>query len=114
MMPTQLTVLTRASASSARMSPVLYSIMMRIPSIIPIGTNFDCRAMGCRVQRRFYLLCNPERLNAYTADETPGERAMHQEFSLLPFFQLRRAKIDGCDGWPVYFAEIGQPVSELR
>src|SRR5688572_6607280 len=91
--PTQFTVLTKASASAARMLPVLYSIMSDAPSVVPGWQDFHPRPMGDTVHYPINLHPYGRRSHTDSRDERPGKVAVNQELGLLAFLHCRRSKI---------------------
>ena len=103
MMPTQLTVLTSASASALKMSPVLNSIMSS-PLVVPVSFDLDQRAM-CRALhgiRNRLNVCLRIRTDAF--HEMPREGVFDQKFRLLSFFTAP-CPLVCLDGVPVDFAQ---------
>src|SRR5229473_8713978 len=93
MMPTQLTVLTSASASALKMSPILNSIIAMFPSVVPVSSYFDPRPMGRALDGIRHERHDALRVNSDAFHQMPGECALDQEFRLLPFLDGPRNPI---------------------
>src|SRR5262249_49764321 len=88
MMPTQLTVLTSASTSAVRMSPVVNLIMR--PSIVPVAADFDGWPVLSALHRIGDLLHHSCRINADSLNKVPREATLVQELGLFAFLDLPR------------------------
>src|SRR5712691_3896098 len=115
MIPTQLTVLTSASASACKMSPVRYSIMAS-PAllIIPVAPDFDPRLVRSSTNRIGDLLRKSLRVRTNPFDQFPGKETLQQKFGLLSVLQLALPPIRG-DRLPVDLIKLAQiaPVFEI-
>src|SRR6185437_3652804 len=114
MIPTQLTVLTIASASAVRISPVLDSIIAIAPLVIPCRPDLD----PWPVRDALHGVGHPGRdalgMDADPLDKAPGEGLLDKEFGLLPLLHVRRAEIGRRHRVPIDFVQAIQPRAELR
>src|SRR2546422_10538923 len=115
MKPMQFTVLTRASASSSRMLPVLYSIISIPPdSEVPFGTNLHNRGMICAHERSSGPWPHGGRLHTDAVDKIEWEGAVHQELGLLSLLHIGLPEVPCRDRCPVELVQLLHASPEFR
>ena len=115
MTPTQLTVLTRASVSAAKMLPCLYVIMAAPLNQYQSGKTWAAgRCSASFVQRLTNSGTNCSRVYADPPDQGPRKTPMHEKFRLFAFLHGGRPEVGGGHCVPIDLAEFGDFASERR
>mmetsp|Transcript_41607 Transcript_41607/g.97687 ORF Transcript_41607/g.97687 Transcript_41607/m.97687 type:complete len:348 (-) Transcript_41607:6528-7571(-) len=113
MMPTQLTVLTIASESSFKMSPLVSSIIAVSLSVVPGRQHGHRGPVPAHGQGVRHLGVDRPRVHADALDQVPREALLHQELGLLSFLHGRPLCCG--HGGPINLVKLGQigPVLEV-
>src|ERR1017187_379574 len=112
MTPTQLTVLTRASASAWRMSPCVYWITIELK--VPSGQDINGRLVGGVRERGKGLALNLRGPDADALDQTPRDESPDEELGLLALLDVGIAEVAISDRRPVDLAELSEVTPERR
>src|SRR5262249_7637700 len=106
MKPTQLTVLTSASVSSARMSPVLYSIIPPPASEVPPWADIYDGPVTCPRNGTGRPVPDRDRSDTDPFDELEGESLVEQELRLLALLHVLATEVGRRDRCPIELVEV--------